>query len=319
MPALKVCLVIPTRNGAEDLDRLLASLSTQTMKPDVFVIDSDSLDATADVARKHNAMVHGIPVSEFNHGGTRQLIVNRYPYYDVYVFMTQDAYLADEQAIERIVAPFADPSVGAVCGRQLPHLDAKPLAAHARLFNYPSESRVKSLNDAAELGIKTPFISNSFAAYRRDALMDVGGFPRHVILSEDMYVAARMLMKGWKIAYAGDALCRHSHNYSLLEEFRRYFDMGVFHAREPWIRGHFGGAGGEGLRFVKSELRYLGWRRLHLWPGALLRNALKLAGFKLGLNEQRLPLALKRRMSMHKRFWDAADASISAKKRGARG
>jgi len=189
MPALKVSLVIPTRNGAEDLDRLLASLSTQTMKPDVFVIDSDSLDATADVARKHNAMVHGIPVSEFNHGGTRQLIVNRHPDYDVYVFMTQDAYLADEQAIERIVAPFADPSVGAVCGRQLPHLDAKPLAAHARLFNYPPESRVKSLNDVAELGIKTPFISNSFAAYRREALADVGGFPSHVILSEDMYVA----------------------------------------------------------------------------------------------------------------------------------
>jgi rhamnosyltransferase len=319
MSTLKVMLVIPTRNGAKDLERLLASLSTQTLKADVCVVDSSSSDATVDVARNHHALIHSIRVSDFNHGGTRQLMVDQHPGYDIYIFMTQDAYLADEQAIERIVAPFADPSVGAVCGRQLPHLNAKPMAAHARFFNYPPESRVKSMDDAAELGIKTPFISNSFAAYRRDALMDVGGFPRHVILSEDMYVAARMLMKGWKIAYAGDALCRHSHNYSLLEEFRRYFDMGVFHAREPWIREHFGGAGGEGLRFVKSELRYLGWRRLHLWPGALLRNALKLAGFKLGLNEQRLPLALKRRMSMHQRFWDAADASTSAKKRGARG
>lgn len=308
MSILKVMLVIPTRNGAKDLERLLASLSTQTLKADVCVVDSSSSDATVDVARNHHALVHGIQVSEFNHGGTRQLMVVQHPVHDIYVFMTQDAYLADEHAIERIVAPFADPSVGAVCGRQLPHLDANPLATHARLFNYPPESRVKSMDDVAELGIKTPFISNSFAAYRREALADVGGFPSHVILSEDMYVAARMLMKGWKVAYAGDACCRHSHNYTLLEEFRRYFDTGVFHAREPWIRENFGGAGGEGLRFVKSELRFLGWRRIHLWPGALLRNAFKLAGFKLGLNEKRLPLALKRRMSMHQRFWDGAHA-----------
>lgn len=306
MSTLKVMLVIPTRNGAKDLERLLASLSIQSFKPLVCVVDSSSSDATVDVARNHHALVYGIKVSDFNHGGTRQLMVDQNPDHDIYIFMTQDAYLADEHAIERIVAPFADPSVGAVCGRQLPHLDANPFAAHARLFNYPPESCIKSMEDATELGIKTPFISNSFSAYRREALADAGGFPSHVILSEDMYVAARMLMKGWKIAYAGDALCRHSHNYTLFEEFRRYFDTGVFHAREPWIREYFGGAGGEGLRFVKSELRYLGWRRLHLWPEALLRNAFKLLGFKLGLHEKRLPLALKRQMSMHQRFWDRA-------------
>ena len=112
--------------------------------------------------------------------------------------------------------------------------------------------------DAAELGIKAAFMSNSFAAYRREALMAVGGFPKHVIFAEDMYVAAKMLMAGWKVVYEGSACCRHSHNYTIIEEFRRYFDMGVFHAREPWIRENFGGAGGEGLRYVKSELKYLG-------------------------------------------------------------
>lgn len=308
MSILKVILVIPTRNGAKDIERLLVSLSSQTLKPDVCVVDSSSSDATVDVARRHHARVHSIHASNFNHGGTRQLMVARHSDYEIYLFMTQDAYLADEHAIERIVAPFTDSSVGAVYGRQLPHLDANPLAAHARLFNYPPESRVKSLADAAELRIKTPFISNSFAAYRREALADVGGFPRHVILAEDMYVAARMLMKGWKIAYAGNACCHHSHNYTMLEEFKRYFDTGVFHAREPWIREHFYGTGGEGLRFVKSELCFLGWRRIHLWPGAFLRNVFKFAGFTLGLNEKRLPVAVKRRMSMHQRFWDGAHA-----------
>ena len=306
MSILKVMLIIPTRNGAKDLERLLASVSMQTLKPDVGIVDSSSSDGTLDVARNRGVQFHCIKVSEFNHGGTRQLMVDKNPDYDVYIFMTQDAYLADEHAIEHIIAPFEDSSVGAVCGRQLPHLDANPLATHARLFNYPPESRVKSMGDVPELGIKTPFISNSFSAYRREALADVGGFPSHVILSEDMYVVARMLLKGWKVAYSGDARCRHSHNYTVMEEFRRYFDTGVFHARESWIRKRFGGAGGEGLRYVRSELKFLGVRRFYLWPSSLLRNGLKLVGFRLGLLEAHLPLWLKRRLSMHKRFWDSA-------------
>lgn len=304
MSALKVMLVIPTRNGFEELTRLMRSLPTQSRGIDVCIVDSSSTDSTVDVAQRHGARVHHIEVSEFNHGGTRQMMVNQHPDYDVYVFMTQDACLADEYAIDRIVAPFIDPAVGAVCGRQLPHLDAKPLAMHARFFNYPPTSRVKSMTDAHELGIKTPFISNSFSAYRRSALIEVGGFPKHVVLSEDMYVAAKMLIEGWKVAYAGDAVCRHSHNYTLLEEFRRYFDQGVFHAREPWIRQRFGGAGGEGLRYVKSELSFLGLSCLHLWPEALIRNALKLVAYKLGQKERLLPIRLKRRLAMHKRYWD---------------
>ena len=302
-PKKRIACVFPTYNGRNDLARLLDSLEKQTESFDLFVVDSSSSDGTNELARSRVERVVTIPSSQFNHGGTRQLMVDLHPDYDAYVFMTQDAYLADEHAIERIVAPFADPSVGAVCGRQLPHIDANPFAEHARLFNYPPDSRVKSLDDAAELGIKTPFISNSFAAYRRKALIDVGGFPKHVVLSEDMFVAARMLIDGWKVAYAGDAVCRHSHNYSLLEEFRRYFDQGVFQAREAWIRERFGGAGGEGLRYVKSELRFLGLSRFYLWPEALIRNALKLFAYKLGQQERHLSIGLKKKLSMHKRFW----------------
>ena len=33
--------------------------------------------------------------------------------------------------------------------------------------------------------------------------------------------------------------------------------MGVFHSQEPWIRQDFGGAEGEGVKFVVSEVKYL--------------------------------------------------------------
>ena len=303
-PHLKVACIIPTYNGRQELERLLDSLARQQAEFDTFIVDSSSRDGTWELAQTRCKNVLRIDSKDFNHGGTRQMMVERNPDYDVYVFMTQDAYLQDPSALAAITQPFTDPQVGAVCGRQLAHLDAVPLAQHARQFNYPPTSHIKSLEDIPVLGIKTAFMSNSFAAYRRKALMQVGGFPLHVILSEDMYVTAKMLLAGWKVAYEGLACCRHSHNYTLKEEFRRYFDIGVFQAREPWIRQQFGGAGGEGLRYVKSELKFLGPQRLLSWPGSLVRNAVKLGAYKLGQQEKKLPGSWKKKLGMYQRYWD---------------
>lgn len=301
---MRLACVIPTYNGKSDVIRLLKSLKSQTVTFDIFIVDSSSVDGTRELveAEFNNALI--IPSTEFNHGGTRQRMVDENPEFDFYVFLTQDVCLIDERAIEHLVEPFSDPKVGAVCGRQLPHLDAAPLAAHARFFNYPSLKLVKTKGDISRLGINAAFMSNSFAAYRRTALQAVGGFPKHVVFAEDMYVAARMLLTGWSIVYAGDAQCLHSHNYSIREEFSRYFDMGVFHARESWIQKNFGGIGGEGLRYVRSELSFLGLRRFYLWPDAILRNAAKLLGYRLGQRETKLPIRLKRAFGMHKRYWD---------------
>lgn len=301
---MRVACIVPTYNGKDDLSRLLNSLESQCSEFDLYIVDSSSKDGTFELAIERCSNVVSIPSAEFNHGGTRQSIVDANPQYDIYVFLTQDAYLEDPSAITNLLKPFADGKVAAVCGRQLPHLDALPLAQHARFFNYPDTTAVKTIDDAPILGIKTAFMSNSFAAYRGSALKAVGGFPRHVIFAEDMYVAAKMLLAGFKVVYAGEAACRHSHNYTILEEFRRYFDMGVFHSREAWIRRNFGGAGGEGLRYVKSELQFLGGGRLAQWPSAIIRNACKLLAYKLGQKEHRLPLFLKRRLSMYRRYWD---------------
>jgi len=201
------------------------------------------------------------------------------------------------------VGVFRDKSIGAAYGRQLPHAEAKALGVHARIYNYPSQSQVKTLADVPRLGIKTPFISNSFAAYRREVLEAVGGFPCDVILAEDMVVAARMLMRGWHIAYCAEATVYHSHDYGMLAEFRRYFDTGVLHAREKWLLGIFGKAEGKGKEFVLSERRYLSQNAPWLIPAALMRTVLKYLGYRLGLNEAILPDALKPFLSMNRGYW----------------
>jgi rhamnosyltransferase len=157
------------------------------------------------------------------------------------------------------------------------------------------------------LGFKSIFISNSFAAYRRSALLAVGGFPNDVIFGEDTVVAAKLLLADWSIAYVAEAKAYHSHPYSIGQEFQRYFDIGVLHTREAWLGDKFGSANGEGLRFVRSELDYLRRTRMRLIPSALLRTASKWIGYRLGRKESKLSIRWKRKLSMHSQFWTEAE------------
>lgn len=302
---MSVALIIPTRNAAPHLDRLLPALAAQSLQPDeVFVVDSASTDDTVARFRAYGARVEVIDPKQFNHGGTRRWASQQVSA-QALIYLTQDAIPADDQSFARLVANlYSETDIGVAYGRQLPQPEASLLGAQSRHFNYPAQGRTKRLHDAAELGIKTCFSSDSFSVYRRDALEAVGGFPQDVIGSEDAYVAAKMLLSGYAVRYAADAQVQHSHDYRLLEEFRRYFDIGVFYGRERWIHQAFGSAGGEGLRYVKAELQALlaagaYWRV----PEVFARTALKLLGYRLGRHEAHLSNPIKRHLSMYSNYW----------------
>lgn len=301
--SFQVAVIVPTCNAAPEFSKILDILCGQSQKLDVLIVDSSSDDGTLDVARKYKVQVISIRRESFNHGGTRQMAVDSLSGIDVAVFLTQDAILADADSIRNILLPFHDDKVAAVCGRQLPRKEAASIEEHARIYNYPSQSFVRSINDVSELGLKTAFMSNSFAAYRVSVLNDIGGFPSDVIFGEDMYVAAKLLKAGHKIAYAADACVYHSHGYTIWQEFWRYFDMGVFHVREPWIREELGGAEGEGVKFVVSEFKYLLKNAFWRIPEGILRTLFRYSGFRLGLIEKWLPQWLKRRLAMNKGYF----------------
>lgn len=302
---MRTALIIPTRNAAGHLDRLLPALAAQTLQPDDFlVIDSSSKDDTCTRLRAFGARVEVISQNEFNHGGTRRK-ASELVEADNLIYLTQDAIPAHPEAFANLLDELhGEQQIGVAYGRQLPHPDAGLLGANARRFNYPAAGRTKSLSDAAELGIKTCYSSDSFSIYRSDALAAVGGFPADVIGSEDAYVAGRMLLAGYRVRYAASACVQHSHDYKLIEEFRRYFDIGTFYGHESWIAEAFGHAGGEGKRFVLAEitaLREAG--ALHRLPEVLLRTALKLIGYQLGRHEHLFSTPIKRRLSMLPGYW----------------
>lgn len=301
---MNIQIIIPVYKPDNKLLDLLKQIKKQIIKDiPLLIIDSGSNDEYKNEIKNMNCLVKKIDSKTFNHGGTRQMGADMFPNKDIYIYLTQDAILADEYAINNIVKVFNNDNVGCAYGRQLPHKGASIFATHARLFNYKNKSYIYSIKDREKYGMKTVFNSNSFAAYRRKALKDVEGFPSNTILSEDMYVTAKMLLKNWSVAYCADAKVYHSHNYTIWQEFKRYFDIGVFHARESWIREIFGKAEGEGKRFVISEVKMIIGKKPLLLFEMIFRDGMKFLGYRLGIKEKYIPKNIKKKISMTKGYW----------------
>jgi rhamnosyltransferase len=302
----RVAVIIPTYNAAPHFDDLSEALAAQDGldRQQVLVIDSSSCDGTPERFRRWGARVHMIRQEEFDHGGTRRLAAELAADAEFLIFLTQDALPVGEHSLRCLLSAFENPAVGMAYGCQLPRQRANGIERHARLMNYPPDvAEERSLHDRDKAGIKTVFCSDSFAAYRHAALHAIGSFPASAYFAEDQIVAGRMLLAGWKLAYRGTAKVIHSHDYTIAQDFKRYFDVGVFHARNPWLLREFGRAEGEGLRFVKSEMRHL-WStdRMRI-PAALARSLFKYGGYRLGRLEHHFSSGVKQRLSMSAYYW----------------
>lgn len=297
---------IPTYNASKDLAYFKRNLAVLKQLPDnyrVFFIDSSSRDNTVAIINDAGFECKVIPQAEFDHGRTRQLAAEILHDCEVIVYLTQDAELTGVESIYQIINAFQDPAIGTAFGRQLPHKNADLFASENRAFNYPATSYVRGYADRANYGIKCVFSSDSFAAYRSSALIAAGGFPKHAIVSEDMYVAANMLKQGYKIAYVADATCYHSHNYSIRQELRRYFDIGVFFACERWIKQEFGAAESEGKKAIITLFKKIVKHNILLLPSFFIRIAIRIVSYKLGVNYKKLPSALVQFLTAQKNFW----------------
>ncbi|PHK32855.1 family 2 glycosyl transferase [Nostoc linckia z16] len=297
-------VIIPTYNAASYLPLLLTKLREQTIAHELIIIDSESTDGTRELLKGDNIRLVPIPKASFNHGATRNLGL-QLATFDTVVFMTQDALPASPATLEKLVAMIhSRDDIAMGYGRQLPYPDTGIFGRFARIMNYPEQSVVKTKALIPSMGIKTCSCSNSFAAYRKADLESVGGFPSDTILGEDVSVAARFILQGKGVAYCADAEVFHSHDYTVTEEFKRYFDIGVFHHEQRAVLSEFSKAESEGFKYVLEEWQYL--RRnglLTLIPAQIVRTVAKYIGYKIGRAEERFPAALKRRISMHPGFW----------------
>ena len=213
-----VSVVIPVKDGAESLGRLLEALRDE--RPDeVLVIDSGSSDGSRELARAAGAEVLSIAPEEFGHGRTRNLGAERTSG-ELICFLTQDAVPLPGwlDAYRRAFA--LGERVGAAYGPHLP-LDstspmiARELAEFFAAFAPNGHPVVQGPGDPV-------FLSNVNACYRRDCWQEIR-FP-DVPYAEDQAFARAMLAAGWTKVYEPRPRVLHAHDYGPVEFMRRYFD-----------------------------------------------------------------------------------------------
>jgi len=306
-------VIIPILNGAPWLEELLASLVSQTRMPDeILLIDSGSSDASLRIIGKYKEnysfiQLYEIQQQDFDHGGTRTMAARK-THKDILLFMTQDAIPANTTTLERLLYSFTkDEKIAAAYGRQLPAKNASFFGEHLRLFNYPQKSQIRSQQDWGYYGFKTVFISNSFAAWRRDILEKQGYFPEQLVFGEDTVALSQMLEQGYSVAYVSGAAVYHSHNYSIAQDFKRYFDIGVLHETQAEHLLRHGGPAGAGKKYVQSELALIiEKKKYYLLPESFLRNLCKFIAYKIGRKFKMFPPGWPARFSMNPGWWRKA-------------
>src|SRR5579862_2915194 len=302
---VKVSVLVLTKNGMPDIHRSLKAVYDQEGVPplEVIVVDSGSTDETLEVARGFPIRIEHIPSASFHHARTRNFAAGLASG-EILVLLSQDAIPSSGRWLESMIANFADPGVGAVYGRQVPMPGSSLERADALDLVYGGVRIVKDPAHRNGLGYRFYHFSDANAAIRRD-VWEKTQFPEDLKVFEDLGIAKRILDSGWKIVYEPKAAVIHSHDHNTLGLLKRYFDIGyTLKLLKIWD------APGTRKSLLRDALRMLKDKARHSRsdsPSRSVRKSLaqdfaKSLGMFLGLNQNCLPLALKRRLSAFRVF-----------------
>lgn len=303
-----ISVLIPVRNGGDELIRCLDAIAQQRIdeEVEVLVIDSESTDGTAARAREHGARVHEIRAAEFHHGRTRNLGA-QLARGAIVVWTTHDAYPDSDDWLDLLTAPLrsGEPDLAGVYGRQIAHHDAHPPERYFLDFLYGPDARLQRAGSVEELTMETTLFSNANSAMPRALLLEEP-FAEDILIAEDQDWSRRMLLAGKTIRYEPRAAVRHSHPYTVFTAFRRFFESGVAGSRTFLA----GGASAQsalrrkGAAYAKGELAWLVRSGNARWiPYTCLYEGLKFAGIQLGARHERLPLWLKTRWTRYPQWF----------------
>lgn len=306
-----VDVVIPVYKPDKKLQMVISRLMGQTIVPsNIFLIHTRSSEddwhteqLLQEVQTEYSVVqVVSIAQEEFDHGGTRDMAMHLCKSQYV-LMMTQDAMPKNGKLIETLRNAQGE-KISVVFARQEPAKDCRIIERYTRTFNYPAESH-SAMEKAAQTnnGIKSIFCSDVCAMYDRIAYEEVGGFPRKVIFNEDEIFAAKSLKAGYDIRYEAQAVVIHSHNYSGVQYFKRYFDLGVSQADFSYIFNEYH-TEDEGIRLVKQTFRYLMKRKSYFdIPVLFYHSGMKLIGMKLGKMYRKLPDKIIMKCTSNKAYW----------------
>lgn len=303
-----VDIIIPTYRPDESVVYLIKKLLKQTYPiHEIHIIDTETGIFPKELKNLSDKIrISKIKPEQFDHGGTRHEGAMQ-SHTDIIVYMTQDAMPVNEYLVEELVKAFDNEKIAAAYARQLPNSKCNVIERYTRAFNYPEQSRIKSLKDLETLGIKTYFCSDVCAAYRKSVYESLGGFEEKTIFNEDMIMAAKIIQSGGLVKYVAEAKVIHSHNYNCKQQFQRNFDLAVSQVEHPEVFQNIKSES-EGMRLVKNTMIYLikikkPWLIIKL----ILQSGFKYMGYCLGKKYGQLPMWLIKKCTMNQRYWEKMD------------
>lgn len=221
-----ISIILPIYNGEQYLEKLVTKIKEQEIENELELIAlvSPSYDNSLKKARELFDKV--IEVKKFNHAKTRHegALVSKG---EILVFITQDILPYDKFWLKNLISPL-NGEIIASFSRQIAYAHHSETEKIIREFSYPEYNRICNIQNAKKNGRKNIFYSDASSAILKQKFFELGGYNFEVPTSEDVYLANKIIKKGYSFIYVADSKIWHSHQLTLRELYKRYKNIGNF-------------------------------------------------------------------------------------------
>lgn len=235
---MNIDIICPLYNAENDIERLDKSLKQQeNVKINkIRYVLTECKDKTEEKLKKLNIEYKKIKKEDFSHSLTREKEAFESDS-DIVVFVTQDVIIEKKDWLFNLTKDIISGEVDACYSRQI--CTNNTIEKYTRECNYPKESKIVSKEDIEKLGLKTFFFSDASSAIKRETFMKLNGYDhKNLIISEDMYIAYKLITNGYKIKYCADSEVIHSHVFTLKQYYNRYKDTGKFFKENSYLNNY---------------------------------------------------------------------------------
>lgn len=249
---MNVDIICPLYNAEKYIENLHKSILKQenVNLNNIRYILTRGKDNTEKILRKlDNCIYTVIEPKDFSHSLTREQEAFKSDA-DILVFITQDVVIEKTDWLYNLTKDIENGQVDACYSRQL--CNNNSIEKYTRESNYPSNSKIVSKEDIKELGLKTFFFSDASSAIKRETFDKLNGYDGKVFpTNEDMYIAYKLIINGYKIKYCADSEVIHSHNFTLKQQYKRYYDTGIFFKQNDYLNKYkVNQAGGSLAKYI---------------------------------------------------------------------
>ena len=245
-------IICPLYNASTYIEKLHNSLLKQKQVNinKIRYVLTESKDNTEEYLINNKIDYRKIKKEEFSHSLTREKEALESTA-DIVVFITQDIVIEDELWLYNLTKDIDD-NIVASYSRQLTKYNN--IEKYTRESNYPDKDIIKSKDSINELGLKTFFFSDAASAINTKIFKKLNGYDnKNLPISEDMYIAYKIIMNGYKIKYCSNSVVYHSHNFTLKELYNRYKLTGKFFKENSYLDQY--GTTDSGAKLAKYILK----------------------------------------------------------------